>query len=316
MVTPMGIALGADKRLFVASLNTASVHVFGLKGYTTMDVSPSDLSFTAQQGQSNPSNQNLTITNSGTGTLNYTATSTDSWIVLNGPTGTIGPASSGTVSAGVNITGLVAGTYSGEITIIDDSGASEVVKVTLEVTAPPVPPTLTVTPQSLDYTYKVGDPEPSSQTVNIEISNGVATWTATADSKWISILPATVTGNTYTPAAVSVHPENLDAGTYKGNIKIEAPGAIGSPANVEVTLTVTSLGTINVSCNIAAASFTISGPVKYEGSGETWTASDVPDGAYTITYTAVTGYMTPQAETREVSKGSTIEFEGNTSALQ
>jgi hypothetical protein len=34
MVTPMGIALGEDRRLFAVSLNTSSVHVFGLEGYS------------------------------------------------------------------------------------------------------------------------------------------------------------------------------------------------------------------------------------------------------------------------------------------
>ena len=82
MVTPMGIALGEDRRLFVASLYTSSVYIFGLEGYTSMDVSPSALSFAVQQGQSNPPAQTLTITNSGTGTLTYTATSTEGWIVL------------------------------------------------------------------------------------------------------------------------------------------------------------------------------------------------------------------------------------------
>jgi hypothetical protein len=317
MVTPMGIALGGDKRLFVASLNTASVHIFGLKGYTTMDVSPSELSFTAQQGQSNPSEQTLTITNSGTGTLNYTATSTDSWIVLNAPpTGTVGPSGSETISVGVTISALSAGAYAGKITITDDSGASEVIKVNLEVTAPPVLPTLTVTPQTLNYTYRIGDPEPASQAVNIEISNGAATWTATPDSScssWLSIDPSTMSSNSYTQAEVKVDPTDLAPGVHTGNITITAPGAVGSPANVEVTLTVTSSGTINVSCNITDASFTIAGPKNYDGSGQTWTATEVPDGQYTITYDAIVGYKTPQSETKGLSvrEGSTIEFEGN-----
>jgi hypothetical protein len=117
--------------------------------------------------------------------------------------------------------------------------------------------------------------------------------------------------NSYTQAAVNVHPANLDAGTHKGNIKIEAPGAVGSPANVEVTLTVRYGGCINVISNIPGASFTITGPMKYEGSGQTWTASEVPDGKYTIAYNSVVGYKSPQPETKELSEGSTIEFEGN-----
>ena len=312
MVTPMGIALGVDKRLFVASLNTTSVHIFGLEGYTgTIDVSPSELSFTAQQGQSNPPEQTLTASNSGTDTLTYTATSTDSWIVLNTPTGTIGPGSSGTISVGVNISGLSAATYNGQITIAAASGDSEVIKVNLKVTAPPILPTLTVTPRTLNYTYRVGDPPPSSQKVTIELSGGAATWTATSDSQWISIVPSTISTNSYTQAAVNVNPVNLDAGTYKGNIKIEAPGTLGSPANIEVNLTVKYGGTINVSCNIPEASFKITGSKDYEGSGETWTATEVSNDTYTITYNPVTGYKTPQTETKTISGGSTINFEGN-----
>ena len=311
MVTPMGIALGKDRKLYVPSLNTSSVHVFGLEGYTDMSVSPSELSFTVQQGQANPPQQTLTVSNSGTDTLTYTATSTGSWIVLNAPTGTIGPGGSGTISIGVNISGLSAATYNGQITIAAASGDSEVIKVNLKVTAPSVLPTLTVTPRTVNYTYRVGDPPPSYQKVTIELSGGAATWTATSDSQGISIVPSTISTNLYTQAAVNVNPVNLDAGTYKGNIKIEAPGTLGSPANIEVNLTVKYGGTINVRCNIPEASFKITGSKDYEGSGETWTATEVSNDTYTITYNPVTGYKTPQTETKTISGGSTINFEGN-----
>jgi hypothetical protein len=279
-----------------------------------MEVSPSELSFQAQEGGPNPSNQDITISNSGTGTLTYEAEGTDSWIELNvnALSGEVGPNSSVTIPVGVKISGLSAAAYNGNITITDESGASEVVKVNLELTASPEPPTLTVTPLTLNYTYRIGDPEPASQVVNIEISNGVATWTATTpDSEWLSIVPSTTTSNSYTMAEVKVHPANLDAGTYKGNIAIEAPGAEGSPANVVVNLTVTSSGTISVSCNIAAASFTITGSVNYDGKGQTWTATEVLDGTYTITYDPVIGYRTPPSETKTITNGDDITFEGN-----
>ena len=67
---------------------------------------------------------------------------------MTGPPGTVGPNSSGAISVGVNISGLSAGTYNGEITITDNSGISEVIAVTLEITAPPGY-VLTVTPQIL-----------------------------------------------------------------------------------------------------------------------------------------------------------------------
>ena len=310
MLTTMGIALGQDRRLFAASLNTSSVYVFGLQGYISMNVSPSELSFQAQEGGPNPSNQDITISNSGTDTLTYEVTRTESWIVINGPTGTVGPEGFFIEALGVDISGLSAGTYSGEITITDNSGISEVVTVTLEITAPPEPPVLTVNPQALDFTYKIGDTVPSSKTVAVEISNGTAAWTAAADSPWISIVPTTGTGDV-TYALVRVNPANLAAGNYTGDITIDAPKATGSPLNVEVNLTVIYSGTIQVSCNIPEASFTITGPMKYEGSSTDWKATEVPDGTYTITYNPVVGYKTPLSETKTITNGDDITFEGN-----
>jgi len=321
MVTPMGIALGEDRRLFIASLYTASVHIFGLEGYTgTVDVSPSELSFTAQQGQSNPPEQALTISNSGTDTLTYTAAGNESWILVTGSPVTVVPNSSGAISVGVNISGLSAATYNGEITITANSGAMEVIPVTLEITAPPEIPVLTVTPQTLDYTYRIGDPAPSSQTVTIELSSntgGTTTWTATSDSLWISISPSAMAGNgnSYTMASVNVNPADLTPGDYKGSITIDAPDATGSPATIGVNLTVKCGGTINVRCNIPGASFKITGSKDYEGSGETWSATEVSDGTYTITYNPVTGYKTPLSDTKTISSGGTISFEGSYTSL-
>jgi hypothetical protein len=310
MRTPMGIALGQDRRLFVVSLNTLSVHIFGLEGY--VGVFPYNLSFTAQQGQANPPSQILTITNLGSETLTYTASSTDDWIVLNSPSVTVSPQSSGTIPVGVNISGLGVNTYNGQVTLTAaSSGATEVINVSLEVTAPVVPTVLTVTPDTLSYTYSVGDPLPDGQTVTIGLSGGAAaTCTATSDSTWLSITPPTMSGNSTTYASVNVDPSGLDPGVHEGKITLNAAGAEGSPAYVEVTLTVIS-GTIKVTCNIPEASFKIDCPANYEGSGESWTKTGVADGTYTINYNPVTGYKTPQPETKELSEGGTIEFEGN-----
>jgi hypothetical protein len=318
MNLPSGIALGEDRRLFIASLNTSSVYIFGLEGYTSMDVSPSSLSYEAQEGGPNPSHQDITISNTGTGTLTYEVTSTGNWIEISGTSGTVEPGGSVILSIGVKISGLSAGTYNGEITITDNSGISEVVTVTLEIMAPPEPPLLTVNPQALDFTYKIGNTVPSSRTVTIELSNvsGPVTWTATPDSGWIRIDPSTGSGNSdlITVANVEVAPANLTPGPpYTGNITIDAPGTTGSPVNIKVNLTVEYAGTINVSCNISEASFTIAGPgnISYTGSGTNWTATEVPDGTYTITYNPVVGYKTPPSETKTITNGDDITFEGN-----
>jgi hypothetical protein len=316
MVTPMGIALGIDRRLFIASLNTAAVHVFGLEGYTEpeeIEVSPSSLTFAVEQGQPNPSEQNLIINKTGSGIKTYTASANQNWIFLN-PTSVTIEYGTGIILVGINATGLGVGTYKGQVTITDSTGAMANIPVTLEVTIPVTHPALSVSKKALEFTYKVGSTNATSQTVTIEITNddGTTEWTASADAGWLSITPSKGQGNTETIATVSVDPTTLANGEYAGTITISAPGADGSPATITVTLSVFYGGEIQVSCNIEEALFSIEGPegATYEGSGVTWNKSEVPDGTYTITYNQVIGYRSPPSEKKELSGAGTISFEG------
>ncbi len=79
----------------------------------TISVNPTGMSFTGTAGGANPAAQTLNITNSGAGTLNWTATSNQTWLTLSAASGTA--PSSPTVS--VNTAGLAAGTYNATITI-------------------------------------------------------------------------------------------------------------------------------------------------------------------------------------------------------
>jgi len=250
MVTPMGMALGQDKRLFIASLYTSNIHIFGLQGYISVDVSPSELSFTAQEGKSNPPEQALTISNSGTGTLTYTATNTESWIMLNSLSGTVGPNSFATISVGVNISGLSAATYTGEITITANSGAKEVIPVTLVITEPLLV-SFTVTPSA----GANGSINPSTpQTVNY---NGTASFTVTPNTGYqiasVTGCSGTLSGNTYT------------TGPITGDCAVTATFAINT---YTITASAGSNGSINpsgaVSVNYGAnQSFSITPSANY-----------------------------------------------------
>jgi len=79
----------------------------------TIGVNPSSLSFTATAGGSNPANQTISITNTGAGTLNWTATENGSWLTISPVSG----AAPSTLTASVNTNGLAAGTYNAAITI-------------------------------------------------------------------------------------------------------------------------------------------------------------------------------------------------------
>jgi hypothetical protein len=99
----------------------------------TIDVSPSSLSFTATAGGANPANQTINITNTGGGTLSWSASSNAPWLTVSPASGT----APSMPTASVNISGLAASTYNGTITV-SATGATN--------TPVSVPVTLTVNP--------------------------------------------------------------------------------------------------------------------------------------------------------------------------
>jgi hypothetical protein len=96
----------------------------------TIGVSPSSLSFTATAGGSNPANQTVSITNTGGGTLNWTASDNATWLTISPTSGT----APSTLTASVNISGLAAGTYNGTITISATGATNSPVSVPVTLT--------------------------------------------------------------------------------------------------------------------------------------------------------------------------------------
>jgi hypothetical protein len=88
--------------------------------------------FTGQAGGASPADQTLTISNTGGGTLNWSATDDAAWLTLSATSGT----APSTVTLSVSHAGLAAGIYTGTITVTG-TGASNspaTIGVTLTVT--------------------------------------------------------------------------------------------------------------------------------------------------------------------------------------
>jgi hypothetical protein len=103
------------------SAATTSAPVIGL--------SVTSLAYTGTAGGANPSNQSFTISNTGTGTLTWSAGDNATWLTLSPATGT----NTGTVTGSVNLSGLAAGTYSGTITVAATGATSKTLPVALTV---------------------------------------------------------------------------------------------------------------------------------------------------------------------------------------
>jgi len=247
----------------------------------TLNVSPATLSFTAQRGGANPAVQGLQVTASDASSIPWTATSSAAWL-------SVSPASGNTpanVSVSVNITGLAAGSYTGQVSLASGGSTPATVSVSLNVSETPA--VIGASPASLQFTTSAGI-NPASQ--NLTVSNlggGTLSWLATVGytttSGWLSISPPG--GNAPTTATVSVDVVTpvLPAGTYRGQILVFAlSGATNSPLVVPVTLTVTSPARLAVSPQFlsfqatqgSSAAVTQALSVTNAGSGAlNWTAS-------------------------------------------
>jgi len=91
----------------------------------------------------NPTNQSFTISNTGGGTLIWTAGDNAGWLTLSPATGT----NTGTVTAAVNLTGLATGTYGGTITVAATGATSKTLPVSLTV----IPGTTTSSSATLNW---------------------------------------------------------------------------------------------------------------------------------------------------------------------
>jgi Beta-propeller repeat/Viral BACON domain len=197
-----------------------------------LSIDSTSLNFTAIEGGSNPAAQAISVTNSGTGTLNWTASKTQSWLSLDSASG----AAPSTIHASVNVAGLTAGTYHDTITVTATgvSGSPAEVAVTLVVTSNLV---LSVDPLSLSFTATLGGSNPAAQNISIANSgSGTLNWTASKTQSWLSLDSAS--GAAPSTIHASVDTAGLSAGTYHDTITVSATGASDSPAEIAVTLVV------------------------------------------------------------------------------
>jgi hypothetical protein len=196
-------------------------------------VSPTSLSFTATQGGANPATQTLSISNTGTGTLTWTASDNAAWLTLSPTSGT----GNGAVTLSVTTGTLTPGSYNGSV-IMNATGASSVtVPVTFTVATAPVPPAIGASPTSLSFTATQGGANPATQTLSISnTGGGTLSWTASDNVAWLTLSPASGTGNGVVTAAVVTG--TTAVGTYNGSITLNATGA--SSVTVPVTLTFTA----------------------------------------------------------------------------
>ena len=246
--------------------------------------SPTSLSFTAQQGGSNPAAQTVSISNTGGGTLTWSASDNATWLTVSPASGT----GNGSVSVSAATGTLTAGSYSATVTLSATGATPVTVPVAFTVTAAPVPPAIGASPTSLSFTATQGAANPASQTLSIRNpGGGTLTWSLTDNQNWLSLNTTSGTTTTETDSVtVSVNTNGLVAGNFSATITVTATGASNTPQSIPVTLTLNAPATSSATLTWTASTSTnVAGYKVYRA-----TASGAYGAAIATLQGNVTGY--------------------------
>ncbi|HCI82054.1 MAG TPA: hypothetical protein DHW02_20455 [Ktedonobacter sp.] len=243
---------------------TMSVSLLPPNAGPVLMVTPAVLSFTAQDGDTNPGGQELVVSNPGTQQLSWsltnnvlsaatdqnsfltaTDTPTASWLNVSQTSGTVDPKATNIIHINVQSQNLLPGAYID--TLLFTAGGSSTLNKTESVSI-----SLTVTPQCgltlstgiMSFTSVANSTNSTVQPLNVGATSGcsmvkMVNWQASSSASWLQITPASgqVSPAKSSVISVSVNTGSMAAGSYPGTITV-TNGT--STQSVQVTLLVQS----------------------------------------------------------------------------
>lgn len=300
--TPQDVAFDSDNKLFVTNYNNNRIEVFGIDSFVGLHVVPAILNLSVSEN-GDPITQTVELT-SIEGSTNWTASTSNFWLGVSQPGGTT-PADVGIT---VDPAGLSAGNYTAQAMFSTPAGTSAVVQVSLKVVHQPN--SLYVAPTSISFKYQQGSSNLPSDNIDITSTGGSLSWTATTSSQWVSL--SSPSGTTPSNITLSMNDavNELKPGIYNASVTINAGAVPGSPATVNIILTVIHAGTITVTTNLEEAGFDITGTESYTGTGTEWSYDEAMPGDYTISFRHVSGYRKPPTEMFTLKSGEEAVING------
>lgn len=245
----ISIGISPDNQQFtVAVLATVS------GGEAQLHLSQSGFRFQTQNGGGNPPPQSLTILNSGSGSLKFSAaastTSGGDWLSVTPASGTVTSSSPASATVRIDSSGLKTGDYYGQIQISGEGveNSPQTAAVVLNVAGVATDLGAFVYPTGLIFVGQAGGADPAAKTISVTHSS-TATLTFSAasffnqGSNWFTVQPATGTVDSTHPATITVQPalSGLATGVYTGEIVLQF-AEDNSSRHIAVLLVVTPAG--------------------------------------------------------------------------
>jgi len=214
----------------------------------TLEVDPTSLTFTADEGTDPPS-QTLTVTNGGGGTLEWTLTEDAAWLGATPASGSLTAGQSATVTVSVASAALAAGSYADTIAV---AGAGDIreVPVDLTVAATPTPPTAGFTSSCIgltcDFTDTSSDPDGSVAAWSWDFGDGSTSTLQNPQHTY-------ATGGPYTIALVVTDNDGLDSDPSEETVSLSTPVQAGYQLEVRVSPGASLTATQNAAVDEAVA---------------------------------------------------------------
>ena len=207
-----------------------------------LDISNTDFNFTAYQDGANPSDQILTVSNTGGGTLNWMAdiTGIPSWLSISPTSGSLAHTVSDDITLSVDIASLTDGNYSYSFEVEDPSAENSPQAITVDLEV--IGPILDVSNTEFNFSTDLGGPDPDDQILTISNSGG-GTMNWSADTAgipfWLTISGPAGGSLSYGQSdqlTLSAAVAGLSEGIYAYTFDVAAPDAEGSPDAIQVEL--------------------------------------------------------------------------------
>ena len=318
--------------IFTTSAGTETLPVaFTLEQSATpiMNVSATALAYNGVVEQTSPEAQNVIVTNTIGGTLDWQASVATSvggnWLSVATTSGSLaGQQSAALPVAATTLNTLTPGTYNGTVTITGNDGnghavpgSPQVIPVSFVVQTAC---TVTTGPTTLTFASVVGA-APTAQPITIVASGACSHavyWTATASTVWLVPTPATgiATLAAAGKSSIGIASAGLAAGNYSSSLTITAIDsvtrqAVSTPVVVTVALTVQQACTLQTPSATTEAFNTTAGQSP---AAQTFSlaVSGACTGSVTITPTVTlgsgTGWLTVTPATATVLAGGSATF--------
>lgn len=239
--------ISQTKQIEVEVNKTKEVNFQLMKDEPVLSITPTQINF----GITNIE-ENVSITNIGTGSLIWSTSESLDWLSVSPSSGSVDADNPTNTTVSVTRSGLSQGSYEGEV-VFTSNGGDDTVKVQMVVV-----PSLVVSGSSLNFGAEL-------TSLSFTISNsggGILDWTITEQLSWLIVSPTSGTTEVEDDViSVLVDRTGVAAGDYSGNITVASSGGSANisvlmrvPVPPQLVVSPTSLGfgnsTTNMTINI------------------------------------------------------------------